>query len=77
MGSGPSPPTKPLANSLTAVVDLTEVETGAKATAEPAIEAMIAAVNLAMLNSNLKTLIPTLNKIQFREPLPVSFNKII
>ena len=48
MGSGPLAPAKPFANSFNEVDDLTTGD-GAKATAEPAIAARIAEVNLAMV----------------------------
>ena len=48
MGSGPEPPAKPFANSFNEVDDLA-TGAGAKATAEPAMEARIAEVNLAMV----------------------------
>ena len=48
MGSGPLAPAKPFANSFNEVDDLT-TGAGAKATAEPAIAARIAEVNLAMV----------------------------
>ena len=40
IGSGPSPPTYPLANSLSEVDDFTELD-GAKAVADPASAAMV------------------------------------
>lgn len=51
MGSGPLAPAKPFANSFNEVDDLT-TGAGAKATAEPAMVARIAEVNLAMVVSN-------------------------
>ena len=48
IGSGPLAPAKPFANSFNEVDDLT-TGAGAKATAEPAMVARIAEVNLAMV----------------------------
>mmetsp|Transcript_1234 Transcript_1234/g.2676 ORF Transcript_1234/g.2676 Transcript_1234/m.2676 type:complete len:211 (+) Transcript_1234:352-984(+) len=48
MGSGPSPPTMPLANSARPVV-VRAVGTGAKAAAAPAVAARMADANLAMV----------------------------
>ena len=53
MGSGPLAPAKPFANSFNEVDDLTTGD-GAKATAEPAMVARIAEVNLAMVVVKLR-----------------------
>ena len=49
MGSGPSPPTRPLANSFSDVAEVRAGDDGAKAAAAPAEAARSAAVNLAMV----------------------------
>lgn len=51
MGSGPSPPTYPLANSFRAVEDLTEA-VGEKALADPASAARVK-INLVMVDRQL------------------------
>ena len=49
MGSGPSPPTMPLANTFNAEVDDEVDVDGAKAVAVPAMVARMVAVSLAMV----------------------------
>ena len=63
MGSGPEPPAKPFANSFNEVDDLA-TGAGAKATAEPAMEARIAEVNLAMVVADVSQY--TLSLISWR-----------
>jgi len=60
MGSGPSPPTMPLANSFNAIIDAFDKDegaAGAKAVAVPAMVARMVAVSLAMMSNVLFSLL--------------------